>query len=247
MPIHDWTRVPAGVYHDFHQVWTIELRNRLNGGVLPEGYYAMADQRVSGPEPDEIALRLGGPGPTGGLAVATRPPRVKQAARGSAEAARDAMKADRIAIREEMGRVVAMIEVVFPGKKDRKSAVGAFVGKAVEFLRNGIHVLMIDPFPPGPHDPDGLARLIWDEWVGEPFPDRPPARPLTVAGFDAGEPPTCYAECLAVGDDWPEPPLFLAPGWYVEVPLEATYEASWGMTPRPIRQMVAPPEGGAGR
>jgi len=63
MPIHDWTRVSAGTLHDFHQGWTIEIRNRLNSGVLPDGYYAMADQRVSGPEPDIIALRLRGPGP----------------------------------------------------------------------------------------------------------------------------------------------------------------------------------------
>ena len=66
MPIHDWTRVSAGIFHDFHQGWTIEIRNRLNSGVLPDGYYAMADQRVSGPEPDVIALRLRGPEPEGG-------------------------------------------------------------------------------------------------------------------------------------------------------------------------------------
>jgi hypothetical protein len=203
----------------------------------------MADQRVSGPEPDVVALRLGGPGPTGGLAVASRPPRVKQAARGSAEAARYAVKANRIAIRDELGQVVAMIEVVSPGNKDRRSAVGAFVAKAVEFLRNGIHFLMIDPFPIGPHDPEGMASLIWQELLDGPFPDRPPGRPLTVAGFDAGDPTTCYAECLAVGDHWPDAPLFLAPGWYVEVPLEGTYETSWGVTPGPIRQMLAPPKG----
>ena len=44
MPIHDWSRVSAGTFHDFHQGWTIEIRNRLNSGVLPDGYYAMADQ-----------------------------------------------------------------------------------------------------------------------------------------------------------------------------------------------------------
>jgi hypothetical protein len=58
MPIHDWTRVSSGTFHDFHQGWTIEIRNTLNSGVLPDGYYAMADQRVSGPEPDIILLLL---------------------------------------------------------------------------------------------------------------------------------------------------------------------------------------------
>ena len=73
MPIHDWARVSAGTFHDFHQGWTIEIRNRLNSGVLPDGYYAMADQRVSGPEPDIIALRLRSPEPNGGLVVAETP------------------------------------------------------------------------------------------------------------------------------------------------------------------------------
>ena len=27
MPIHDWSRVDAGIFHDFHQAWTIEIRN----------------------------------------------------------------------------------------------------------------------------------------------------------------------------------------------------------------------------
>lgn len=22
MPIHDWTRVPTGLFHDFHQIWS---------------------------------------------------------------------------------------------------------------------------------------------------------------------------------------------------------------------------------
>ena len=80
MPIHDWTRVSAGIFHDFHQGWAIELRNTLNRGILPEGYYAMADQCVSGPEPDVIALQLRGPEPKGGLIAAETPPRVQRAA-----------------------------------------------------------------------------------------------------------------------------------------------------------------------
>jgi hypothetical protein len=27
MPIHDWTRVSAGIFHHFHQDWTIEIRD----------------------------------------------------------------------------------------------------------------------------------------------------------------------------------------------------------------------------
>ena len=34
MPIHDWTCVGAGTFHDFHQGWTIEIRNALNSARL---------------------------------------------------------------------------------------------------------------------------------------------------------------------------------------------------------------------
>lgn len=117
MPIHDWTHVSAGIYHNFHQDWTIEICRTLNRGVLPEGYYAMADQRVSGPEPDVIALRFRGPGPSGGLAVAEAPPRILRGAQVTIETSRYALKANRIVVREELGRVVAMIEVVSPGNQ----------------------------------------------------------------------------------------------------------------------------------
>src|SRR5579884_1122080 len=79
MPIHDWTRVDAGLFHDFHQDWTIELRRSLNAGILPPGYVALTDQQTSGPIPDVLTLHRS-PQPTeqsqpnGGLAVATVPP-----------------------------------------------------------------------------------------------------------------------------------------------------------------------------
>jgi hypothetical protein len=56
MPIHDWTRVDAGLFHDFHQDWTIELRRSLNAGLLPPGYFALTDQQV---EPDTKGACLG--------------------------------------------------------------------------------------------------------------------------------------------------------------------------------------------
>jgi len=43
---------------------------------------------------------------------------------------------------------------------------------------------------------------------------------------------------VAVGDLLPDAPLFLAPGWYVNIPLEATYRTSWETTPKPIRNLV---------
>ena len=36
MPIHDWSRVPSGLFHDFHQSWSIRIKDALNSGRLPK-------------------------------------------------------------------------------------------------------------------------------------------------------------------------------------------------------------------
>lgn len=46
MPVHDWSRVKAGIFHDFHNAWITHLKEALNGGLLPEGYYALSEQHV---------------------------------------------------------------------------------------------------------------------------------------------------------------------------------------------------------
>jgi len=46
MPVHDWTGVPAGIFHDFHHDWITMLKRALNAGRLPSGYYALAEQIV---------------------------------------------------------------------------------------------------------------------------------------------------------------------------------------------------------
>lgn len=51
MPIHDWTRVIAGVCHDFHNRWITHLAESLNAGVLPAGYYALSEQQAAGFSP----------------------------------------------------------------------------------------------------------------------------------------------------------------------------------------------------
>jgi len=51
MPVHDWTRVEAGIFHDFHHAWIEEIKRALNRGLLPPDYYALAEQIASGREP----------------------------------------------------------------------------------------------------------------------------------------------------------------------------------------------------
>ena len=75
MPIHDWTRVDAGLFHSFHQQWITYLCAALNAGGLPPGYYALAEQSIRGPVPDVLALRLAAApvGPDGPCVAAPSP------------------------------------------------------------------------------------------------------------------------------------------------------------------------------
>ena len=48
MPIHDWTRVEAGIFHAFHHSWVEEIARALNRGLLPPDYYALPEQIAGG-------------------------------------------------------------------------------------------------------------------------------------------------------------------------------------------------------
>lgn len=240
MPIHDWTRVPAGGYHTFHQMWTAEIVGALNLGLLPREFGAYTDLRVEGWEPDVIAIQSGESTIPGGLAVAEAPPRVRQVARMESEAVAYARKANRITIRRGFGLVVAIIEIVSPGNKNSVHAARSFVAKGVEFLSRGVSLVVVDPFPPTPRDPDGLPRRIWEELTGELLAPGPDDQPLTVASFDALDGPTAYVDPLALGGPWPDAPLFLGPGRYINLPLERTYQAAWVKVPQPIRDFLVP-------
>src|SRR5262245_6668172 len=117
MPIHDWTRVEAGIFHDFHHAWIEEIKRALNAGVLPDNYYALAEQHAAGFGPDVLTLQgsredaddRNGAGPTtsGGGGVALAAPRVQPIAETDMEFYR--RKQTRVAVRHVSGdRIVAM-------------------------------------------------------------------------------------------------------------------------------------------
>ena len=234
MPIHDWTRVRANRFHDFHQGWTIGVCNALNVGRLPSGYFAMVEKKAAHPKPDAITLDLppaAAPTP-GGVPVDVAPPKARFVTR--TEAAGYARKANRITIRHPDGDVVAVIEIVSPGNKDSRHAVRAFARKAVEFLQAGVHLLIVDLFPPGRRDPQGIHKLIWDRLHDEPF-TLPADKPLTLAAYAAGTETVAYIEPVAVGDALPDMPVFLTTDRYVPCPLEATYQTAWEQFPAPLK------------
>jgi hypothetical protein len=240
MPIHDWTRVESGLVHHFHQTWTVALCNALNAGVLPADYFALAEQVISGPIPDVLTLRQtkgssSREDGSRGAAVLAAPPPARFVRR--VEPDRYARKANRVTVRHSQGHVVAVIEVVSPGNKDSRHALHTFVNKMTELLDQGVHLLVVDLFPPGKRDPDGVHKAIWDEVVDEPF-ELPPDKPLTLAAYQAGPVKVAYVEPVAVGDSLPSMPIFLEPEFYVPAPLEETYQTTWGVFPGALKGLL---------
>ncbi|MBW3540360.1 MAG: DUF4058 family protein [Planctomycetes bacterium] len=236
MPIHDWTRVNAGIFHDFHHAWIDQTKRVLNRRLLPSGHYALAEHLVVRRGPEFLTLKQPASGevpsdePGGGVALAGRPPRVRFHA--IAEIDWYAEKANAIVIRHTSEhQVVAMVEIVSPGNKSRRHALRSFIEKAAEMVRNGIHLLIVDLFPPGPRDPEGIHKAIWTELTDNDFV-LPADQPLTLAAYLAAECREAFVETTAVGETLPDMPLFLTSGIYVPVPLEATYRAAWEAVPR---------------
>ena len=213
MPVHDWTRVDAGLFHAFHHGWICKLCDALNTARLPPDYYSLIEPNRHGSIADGMQR---------------------------SEAALYADKADCITVRHRRGNAVAVIEIVSPGNKSSRADLRAFVTKSVELIRQKVHLMVIDLFPPGLHDPQGIHKAIWDEIDDARF-ELPPGRTLTLAAYDAGPSPVAYVDCVAVGDILPDMPLFLAPEFYLPAPLESTYQTTWNAFPAVLKRLLETP------
>ena len=247
MPIHDWGRVKAGIFHDFHHALVEQLKRDLNAGLLPPRYYAMAEQVTGGLGPDVLALHkpaiaqgqeASGAKTSGTDRATTLMERPKARIVVETELDYYRRKQSRVTIRHVSDhRVVAVVEVVSPGNKTTRLALEQFTRKTAEFLEQGIHLLVIDLIPPGRFDPNGIHGAIWDYVSGGEY-HAPADQPLTVAAYESDLNTRAYIEPVAVGESLPDMPLFLEPGIYVSVPLERTYQTTWETLPEPLKELI---------
>jgi len=237
MPIHDWTRVPAGIFHAFHLSWIGVIQDYLNQGVLPDDYYAVAEQIIGPLGPDVLMLHSMPSNDSfdtdsnGGVAVMTKKPQSRFTA--ETELSQYAQKRRTVVIRHSSDdRIIALIEIVSPGNKAGRQAFNAFIDKAVECVHRGYHLLIVDLFPPGTRDPQGIHGAIWGEICDEAF-TLPDDANLTVVAYSSGSVKRAYIEPVRFDGLLPEMPLFLEPEMYVNLPLETTYQNAYrGMANR---------------
>jgi Protein of unknown function (DUF4058) len=250
MPVHDWSRVGAGVFHHFRHSWIEAIERLLNSGALPPDRYAMAEQHTTHFTPEMLTLQSKSTGDTdqeareqlgydsrsnGGGVIVSRP---KARLAGETDLEFYRRKQNVIAVRHVSGdRLVAIVEIVSPGNESGQAVFRKFVEKAVDLLSQDIHLLILDLIPPTRRCPNGIHGAIWEALTGEDY-SAPPAKPLTLAAYEAEMGVRAFVEPVAVGEILPEMPLFLKAGGHVPVALESTYQSAWEAVPRRWRSVI---------
>ncbi len=236
MPVHDWTRVEAGVFHDFHTVWIGAIRTVLNDGLLPPDYYALAEQHIGRPITDILSLHASpAPAPrdqppwppaTGGTAVDEAPPRVRH---------RQTVAPSALALRRHAGHSPRQRPPAGRVAGDRVFGEQRSRGPRRGFCREG-HIgfgsrsacAAGGPLSARLHDPHGMhGEILRRLEQSDQAPDLPADEPLTLVSYAAGSQIDIYLEPVAVGAALPDMPLSLRPDRYVNVPLESTYQAAY--------------------
>lgn len=235
MPLLDHFHPPLlGQRHweSFHAIWATAIAMRLNTGPLRKPYFAEVQVTLSASIEVDVATleseqslfpATEGNG-NGGVAVATEvyaPP--------VATLQLPAVFPDEIEVRIFNGeggpKLVAAIELVSPGNKDRDSARLAFAAKCANYLQAGVGVVVVDivtarlanlhdelidlmQLPESLHYPhEGLLYVV-------------SYRPLREKGVDRID---VWPEALTVGTPLPTVPLPVRGLGCLRLDLEATY------------------------
>ena len=168
MPIHDWSNVNDGMFHWFHQRWI---------GSIANGSTVAGCRKASMPSANFTPMRLSpmcwpskivrrnGPGQWAsskgfGVALPESPPKT----RFTWEAEKEWYLPRKISL------PCAASTAFWCGDRDRLAgqqiepgAVPQIPQKTIELLDQGVHVIVIDFFPPTPRDPQGIHQAIWSE------------------------------------------------------------------------------------
>ena len=237
MPLLDHFHPPLSqsrFWESFHAAWSVAIMERLNGEVLPRGYFAQAQVHVGGRVEVDVATFEESAPPAvsanGGTAVLAAPAYAPPVALTLPFVFPDEMEVQVFA--ERTGpTLVGAIELVSPGNKDRVEARQAFVAKVLSYLSQGIGVAVVDIVTE--RTANLHNELIRQLNRGAPYllPDSAPLyaaayRPLRRTGV--GDTVDLWPTPLALGQPLPVLPLGLRNAGCVPVDLEATYSDARG-------------------
>ena len=223
MPLHDW-RDDRG-WNSLHLVWQTQLLDWIQPR-LPEGYRAYLGSvpaltiDANNGRPD-LGVRNWKPEDrttTGGGAAVPEPD-----SESVAVFELDPQTAVHIDLH---GQLVAAIEIVSPRNKDRADARSRYLGRYLGYIRQGVHLLLIDvlPRPSGFSFADALAENV--------KLDQPPVPVPFAVSYRVGESVpegtlvAAWRRPMTVGQPLPTIPLALNLNESIAVDLEHTYSQS---------------------
>ncbi|MGH7169321.1 MAG: DUF4058 family protein [Gemmataceae bacterium] len=232
MPLLDHFHPPLSErrpWESFHTTWASALADALNQDVLPPGYIALEQVHQGAALEIDVATftEPAGASSTGSGGTATVPRTVwTPAAAPLVLPAVFPPSATVEILSTEGGRtLVAAIELVSPGNKDRAAKRRLFAAKCATYLSRGVGLVILDVVTSRQGNlHNELADLLALDAVF-----RMPAghslyavayRPLRAADAEKVE---VWPTLLAVGQPLPKVPLSLGAEWCVPVELEESY------------------------
>ena len=218
MPLHDWTERTG--WEGLHIFWMTEIVRELRAQ-LPPGYRA-----VIGSSP-LVAVGLSPVKPdvavTNGTAPHAPTP-TRTVPEPDVEVAVATLEEDATVMVEREGRLVAAVELISPRNKDRPSAREQYAGRYLNYLRGGVHLLLVDVHrrPVGFSFPQ-LVTATFDPVL--PAPPAPSAVAYRVGASAAsgGRMLGAWQYVLVVGEPLPAVTLPLSLDQSVMIDLEGTY------------------------
>ena len=145
MPIHNWTSVDAGIFHDFHHESISTIKHAVNRHLKGTEYYALAERIAGGVVPDVLTLQYpssgkkrkkpAGQSTQGGIALADSPPQARFRITNIPQWYATKKKAVTIRHVSEH-HVVAVLEILSPGNKATASATRNRPTRTLRTLRS---------------------------------------------------------------------------------------------------------------
>jgi hypothetical protein len=220
MPLHDWHDDRG--WSSLHIVWQAQLLDWVQPR-LPAGYRAYLGSvpaltiDVPNGRPD-LSVRQWQPDPKEPVPPAAASPEPDTEAVAVFEL--DPQTAVHIDLH---GRLVAAVEIVSPRNKDRPDARERYLGRYLGYVRQGVHLLLVDvlPRPAGFSFADALAASL-------SYPQEPCPVPFAVS-YRVGEPVPdgtllgAWRRPVRVGEPLPTIPLALSVRESIPIDLEHTY------------------------
>ena len=219
MPLHDWNGRTG--WEGMHVFWMTEIARGLRA-VLPPGYRA-----VIGSSP-LVAIGIAPVKPdvavTNGSAHAPAPAPAAPTPEPDVEVAVATLEEDSSVQVERDGRLIAAVELISPRNKDRPAAREQYAGRYLNYLRGGVHLLLVDVHrrPLGFSFAEALAERLGSLPTAATGPAAVSYRvgaPAAAGGRMLG----VWQQPLAVGAPLPAMPLALGADRAVTVELEPAY------------------------